>query len=272
MHHPGLGLFLGFMQVAKEHLEELRFAKHLLEKPRLAARLTDRIGVPIEKGLKLLPDKWSDTIQEVVSNSLNRALDMAVRSLKKTGGPTQERLHTLAAITAGAAGGAFGLPGLLVELPISTTIIFRSIADIARGEGEDVDSTATRLACLEVFALGGRSKRDDGVETGYFAVRSALAQSVSEAARHIAERGLSEKGAPALVRFISAVASRFGVAVTEKVAAMAVPAIGAAGGAVINSVFINHFQGMARGHFIVRRLERCYDKNLIQKEYEGLDL
>ena len=125
---------------------------------------------------------------------------------------------------------------------------------------------------MEVFALGGRSKRDDGVETGYFAVRSALAQSVSEAARHIAERGLSEKGAPALVRFISAVASRFGVAVTEKVAAMAVPAIGAAGGAVINSVFINHFQGMARGHFIVRRLERCYDKNLIQKEYEGLDL
>jgi hypothetical protein len=260
------------MQVAKEHLDELRYAKHLLEKPCLAAKLTDRIGAPIERGFQLLPGNWSDTIQEAVSNSLTRALDMAVRSLGKSDGPTRERLHTVAAITAGATGGAFGLPGLLLELPISTTIIFRSIADIARGEGEEIDSMETRLACLEVFALGGRSRTDDGVETGYFAIRSALAQSVSDAARHIAERGLSEKGAPTLVRFISAVASRFGVTVSEKVAAMAVPAIGAAGGAVINSVFISHFQGMARGHFIVRRLERLYDKQSIQKEYDRLDL
>jgi hypothetical protein len=260
------------MQVAKEHLEELRYAKQLLEKPSLAAKLTDRIGAPIEKGFKLLPDRWSDSIQEALSHSLSRALELAVKSLGNAGGPTQERFHALAAITAGATGGAFGLPGLLVELPISTTIIFRSIADIARGEGEDIDSAKTRLACLEVFALGGRSKTDDGVETGYFAVRSALAHAVSEAARHIAERGLSEKGAPALVRFVSAVASRFGVTVSEKFAAMAVPAIGAVGGAVINSVFINHFQDMARGHFVVRRLERCYDMKSIQREYEDLDV
>jgi len=260
------------MQVAKEHLEELRYAKHLLEKPSLTAKLTDRIGTPIEKGFKLLPDNWSDTIQEAVSNSLNKALEVAVRSLGNTGGPTQERLHALAAITAGATGGAFGLPGLLVELPISTTIILRSIADIARGEGEDIESAETKITCLEVFALGGRSRADDGVETGYFAVRSALAQSVSEAARHIAERGLAEKGAPALVRFISTVASRFGVTVSEKVAAMAVPAIGAVGGAVVNAMFIHHFQDMARGHFIVRCLERSYDRELIQKEYEGLEL
>ena len=164
------------------------------------------------------------------------------------------------------------MPGLLVELPISTTIILRSIADIARGEGEDIESAETKITCLEVFALGGRSRADDGVETGYFAVRSALAQSVSEAARHIAERGLAEKGAPALVRFISNVASRFGVTVSEKVAAMAVPAIGAVGGAVVNAMFIHHFQDMARGHFIVRCLERSYDRELIQKEYEGLEL
>lgn len=93
---------------------------------------------------------------------------------------------------------------------------------------------------------------------------------MSEAARHIAEKGFVKKGAPALVRFISAVASRFGIAVSEKVAAMAVPAIGAAGGALINSIFINHFQDMARGHFIVRRLERHYDKELVLAEYQKL--
>ncbi|MEE8348874.1 MAG: EcsC family protein [Acidobacteriota bacterium] len=260
------------MQVTKEHLEELRYAKQLLEKPSLAARLTDRIGAPIEKGFKMLPDRWSESIQEAVNRSLSRALQMAVSSLRNTSGPRQERWHSLAAITVGATGGAFGLPGLLVELPISTTIIFRSIADIARSEGEDLESAETKTACLEVFALGGPARTDDGVETGYFAVRSALAQSVSEAARHIAERGLSEKGAPALVKLISAVTSRFGVTVSEKVAAMAVPAIGAAGGAVINSVFIHHFQDMARGHFVVRRLEKCYDTTLIQREYEAITL
>ena len=258
------------MQISTQHVEELRYAWQLLEKPSLAAKLTDKVGTPIEKGFGLLPESWTDTIREAVINSLQKALEVAVKSLGKTSGPSQERFHRVAAITAGATGGAFGLPGLLVELPISTTIIFRSIADIARSEGEDIDSIETRLACLEVFALGGRSGSDEAVETGYFAIRSALAKSVSEAAGHMAKRGLAEKGAPALVRLISAVASRFGIAVSEKVAAMAVPAIGAAGGALINSIFINHFQDMARGHFIVRRLERHYPKKLVQEAYEKL--
>ena len=257
------------MSISKEHRAELRYASQLLEKPSLAAKLTDKVGAPLEKGMSLLPENWSQTIQEAVSTSLHKALEVAVKSLGENRGPTRERFHTLAVITAGATGGAFGLPGLLVELPISTTIIFRSIADIARGEGEEIKSMETKLACLEVFALGSRSKSDDAGETGYFVVRSALAQSVSEAARYIAHRGMAEKGAPALVRLISAVASRFGIAVSEKAAAMAVPAIGAAGGAIINAIFINHFQDMARGHFIVRRLERHYESELVQAEYQS---
>ncbi len=260
------------MKISRQHLEELRSAKNLLDRPSLAARLTDRVGTPIEKGFALLPENWSDTIHEAVNSSLRKSLEVAVKSLGKASGRSQDRFHVLAAITAGATGGAFGLPGLLVELPISTTIIFRSIADIARSEGEDIDSIETRLACLEVFALGGKSGADDAVETGYFAVRSALAKAVSDAAQHFAERGLVEKGAPALVRLLSAVTARFGIAVSEKVAAMSVPAIGAVGGALINSIFIYHFQDMAQGHFVVRRLERQYDKELVQEEYEGLIL
>ena len=60
------------------------------------------------------------------------------------------------------------------------------------------------------------------------------------------------------------------VNVSEKVAAQAVPVIGAAGGVVINVLFIDHFQEMARGHFIVRRLERTYDPQLVRAEYERL--
>jgi hypothetical protein len=111
---------------------------------------------------------------------------------------------------------------------------------------------------------------DDGAETGYFAVRSALATAVSDAATYLAKRGVVEKGAPALVRLISAISSRFGVVVSEKAAAMAVPAIGAAGGALVNTLFITHFQDMARGHFIIRRLERAYGFERVKEVYEQI--
>jgi hypothetical protein len=259
------------VELAPEHIEELGKAKRLLERPNLAVRLTDTIGTPIEKGIRMLPAKWSETVNTAVHGALERALTVAVRSL--AGRPAREskdRFHKLAVMVTGAGGGAFGLPGLAVELPVSTTMMLRSIADIARSEGEDLGSVESQLACLEVFALGGKSQADDAAETGYFAIRSALASSVTEAAKHLAQRGLTERGAPALIRFVSAIASRFGVVVSDKIAAMAVPAIGAIGGAAVNRIFIDHFQDMARGHFIVRRLERLYGASSVRTTYERL--
>jgi len=81
---------------------------------------------------------------------------------------------------------------------------------------------------------------------------------------------VAEEGAPAIARFITTIASRFGVNVSEKIAAQAVPLIGAAGGALINTIFIDHFQDMARGHFIVRRLERVYGTDEVKRQYEKL--
>jgi hypothetical protein len=79
-----------------------------------------------------------------------------------------------------------------------------------------------------------------------------------------------EEGSPVLVRFLANVASRFGVAVSQKVAAQALPVLGALGGASVNYVFVDHFQQVARGHFVVRRLERSYGKELVRQEYERL--
>jgi hypothetical protein len=53
-------------------------------------------------------------------------------------------------------------------------------------------------------------------------------------------------------------------------AAQSVPVIGAAGGALINILFIDHFQDMARGHFIVRRLERKYGEESVEATYNSL--
>jgi hypothetical protein len=269
-------IFISIMEIAPLHIEELRKAKRLLEEPSLAARITNAVGAPIEKGFKLLPDKWNETLNKAVEISLAKALSVAVRSLgKRSPEPprlSRERFHRFAVIASGAGGGAFGLAGLVVELPVSTTLILRSIADIASEEGEDLSQVESRLRCLEVFALGGPADVDDAVETGYFAVRSALAKSVSEAGKYVTQKGVVDRGAPVLVRFLSRIGSRFGIVVSEKMAAMAVPAIGAVSGAAVNAIFIRHFQDVARGHFIVRRLEKQYGAELIRLEYRNLTI
>ncbi len=200
-----------------------------------------------------------------------KALDVAVTSIgsetSRNSNLTRDRAHKFAAATSGAVGGAFGLFALSVELPISTTIMLRSVADIAKSEGENIRHIETRLACLTVFAMGGRAASDDAAESGYFAARVAMAGAVSEASKFLAEKGMSKAGAPALIRLTSLIASRFGIVVSEKAAAQAIPIIGAASGALINTLFIEHFQNMARGHFIVRRLEKIHGAEPVRLAY-----
>lgn len=72
---------------------------------------------------------------------------------------------------------------------------------------------------MEVLALGGRTREDNAAESGYYLVRALMAREVSEAIRYVAERGIAEQGAPAIVRFLTSVGARFGVVITEKAAA-----------------------------------------------------
>jgi len=179
-----------------------------------------------------------------------------------------QRFHKVMATASGAAGGALGLASLPIELPISTVIMLRSIAEIARSEGEDLSDPEAALSCMQVFALGGRAASVDASESGYFAVRAMLAKSVSQAARFVIERGALEEGAPVLVRFLAQIASRFGMVVSQKAAAQAIPLLGGLGGAAVNYAFIEHFQDVARAHFTVRRLERTYGPDIVRQEYE----
>ncbi|MDQ4146584.1 MAG: EcsC family protein, partial [Pseudomonadota bacterium] len=189
------------MIISAEDLGELRYAKALLENPSLAAKVANALGTPIEKGLQWLPASWSETVNYSTRAAIDKALQLAVISLDdRAVRPPSNFLHKIIVAGTGAGGGAFGLAGLPVELPISTLVMLRSIADIARSQGEFIKSPESQLACIEVFALGGRSKEDNATETGYFAVRMALQRAISDAAQYIAERGLAERGAPAIVR------------------------------------------------------------------------
>ena len=79
-------------------------------------------------------------------NALRTALQVAVRTLDDRGPkPAANRFHKLAVAATGAGGGAFGLAALPIELPVSTTVMLRSIADVARSEG----GSARRRASAE---------------------------------------------------------------------------------------------------------------------------
>ena len=259
------------MDISIKDLDDLKYAKSLLENPGLAAKITNSLGTPIEKGFDFLPNSW----RKIVSSSSQKALEVAANSailtMKKSAKPdAANTLHKIMVAGSGAAGGFLGLLALPIELPVSTAIMMRSIADIARSENQSVSDPQIKIACIEVFALGGPGRDDDAVETGYFAIRSGLAKSVTDAAQHIAGKGLSGKSSPALIKLISQISSRFGIQVSEKMAAQAIPVIGAVGGAVINTLFIDHFQAMARGHFIVLRLEKKYGFDVIKQAYAVL--
>lgn len=260
--------------IESEDLKALSLAVEKLEKPGLTMQIVEKIGKPIEYGLQRLPEKAAQQIEKATGLALDKALDVAMQTMKAPSGtPSSNISHKAAAAVSGGVGGAFGLAALAVELPVSTGIILRSVADIARGEGESIDDPATRMECLSVFAMGGRSTSDDAAETTYFATRAALASQVKEAAKYVARQGtqtVSKEAAPPLVKLIASIASRFGMVVSEKAAAQLIPALGAAGGATVNVLFINHFQSMAEGHFTIRRLERKYGEECIRQQYETL--
>lgn len=253
-------------------IEELRQARERLENPGLAAQLANFVGAPLEHVMsRRLPASATRLVNSLVRKALEQALRAAVATLGKDAAPpARTRTHAVAAAASGAAGGAFGFVGLAVELPLTTTLILRSIAEIARAEGEPLDDPATTLACFEVLTMGGRATNDDGAESGYFAARAVLAHQVAAAAEYVAVHGLVGKGGPLIVQLLSAVASRFSVNVSQKLALQAVPIVGAATGAALNTLFMRHFQEMARGHFTVRRLERIHGAAEVRRAWDAI--
>ncbi len=256
-------------RMEKRDSNDLKMAVNLLEKPGLSIRLINLLGYPIEGIVQALPRRIGQAIGNTATKAVGTAFYAALSTMnKKSHGRPFRWTHRVMVFVSGAVGGFFGLPGLIVELPISTGLMLRSIADIARSEGEELSSIDTHLACITVFALGGRSRKDNAADTTYYVVRAAVTRTLSEAAEFITQRGIMEEGAPIAIRVMANLVSRFGVIVTDKIAAEMVPILGALGGASINLLFINHFQATARGHFIVRRLERKYGGEFVKKEYE----
>jgi hypothetical protein len=141
-----------------DDLTALERAVRSLEHPSLAARLTNLAGKPIELLGLALPASASHAITIATSKSLEAALQAALRTMPQKPRAGSRRLHKALATASGAAGGAFGLLALPVELPVSTIIMLRSIA-AQRGRGSGGPGNRARLRSGLCAGRAGRLRR-----------------------------------------------------------------------------------------------------------------
>jgi hypothetical protein len=249
--------------IGSSDMEALReAAKDYLSAQTFVIQLLTSIGGMVETARKKLPRTVIKKINSVTEKAVHAAYSAGVRTLrdneqeeqsswKRLVGSTGEPFHKILAVVFGAVGGSFGMPALVVELPATTTLILRSIAEIAQSYGEDPTKNDVKRACLEVLAMGGPALADDDAELGYWSARLALTDQ-------------------ALTKLLDVAVSRFGFMMSEKVIAQAAPIVGAAGGAFANYTFMQFYQRMAHCHFKVRKLEKRYDQQRIRACFQQL--
>ncbi|HNT27544.1 MAG TPA: EcsC family protein [bacterium] len=260
-------------RLSPAHRTELKKAFATLEESTFAAKLSQLTFGATDRTTKNLPAAIVRLTEKVVGPALTAALSVAVRTLGKNGsdpeGPVARHLHKAMVALSGATGGAAGLPGLIAELPLTTVLMLRRIAEIARKSGEDLSDPAARLACLEVFALSGIGAAPEAVGSTYYAARIALHGTIAQAARELSGAGGKLAG-HAFSGLVSKIAAKFGVNATRLAATRVVPVAGAASGAVLNTLFMDHYQELAEAHFTIRRLERQYGADTVRAAYERL--
>lgn len=197
-------------------------------------RLVNRLGATLENQLALIPPRTRARIEAVVAQALEHAYGLAARApdLGDRGG-------LAAVIASGAAGGAGGLPTAIAELPVTVTLILNAIRAEARAAGFDPDAPRIRAECLRVLSAGSPLASDDGINTSFLTARlSVTGQAV---------QGL-----------IASVAPKLAGALGQKLAAQAVPVIGAVSGAALNAAFLNYYREIARIRFALLRLAEVH--------------
>ncbi|NEX45556.1 EcsC family protein [Pseudotabrizicola algicola] len=208
--------------------------------------LVNRLGGRLEKQLALMPEVYRAQIERVVAQALSAAMAVAGQAERlPDSGP---RGPLFAAMAAGAAGGAGGVPTALAELPVTVTVILHAIRQAARAEGFDPDDPAIRAECIRVFGAGSPLDEDDGINTSFFSARLTLT-------------------GPAVHKVIASVAPKLAGALGQKLAAQAVPVIGAVTGAALNAAFLTYYTEVARVRFSLLRLSQIHGAEQVLAEF-----
>lgn len=210
-----------------------------------------KLGSTVDGAMDLLPEAIRGSLHEALRSALERAFEVAILNMdEEAGKEASTGLYKLLGAATGAAGGFFGAPGILAELPVTTTAILRSIADVARSKGADLKDPATQMACLQVFAMGGPLDDDDEVDALFLASRVGV---------NIA--------APRLAEMITTIASRFAVTLSPKIVAQSVPIVGAVAGAGLNVTYMSFYQSMAGVMFTLKPVEAEFGREATQQSF-----
>jgi hypothetical protein len=214
-------------------------------------RLMNRIGAQVEGSAGLLPPRLREGLGALAESLLEQVYHGAVRGRSLRLVPkTDARLHRLAALASGAAGGSAGIGSALLELPATVALIFAAMQKIAAEEGFDPERDEVRLTCIEILGAGGPGRQDDAVETTFFGARLGLTGGTLQAV-------------------IARIAPRFATLLGQKLASQAVPLLGAAAGAGVNWLFVGYFQDMARVRFGLLRLSRLHGEAAVHDAFRA---
>lgn len=252
---------------------DLEKAVQTMEQPSFFIKVSNFIGSPIEKLIDKLPEGSRNKISDITNDALLKGTNLAVKTLEyvESNSPhDSKKIHKLVTSVLGGGAGLFGFTALAIELPLTTTVMLRSIAEIAKMNGENLSSLETRLNCVQVFAFGSRSKDDDAMNSSYYAIRVILAREIAALAGRLESILAGEAASNVLGKFLAKITERFSQNVLIKFVGQATPIIGAAGGATINYLFTDFYQEIATAHFAIRRLERKYSQELIETEYNRI--
>jgi hypothetical protein len=268
-------------------LDVLKQAKTNMLNISWAMRNVNKIGGTLETGMTFVPEKVLVKLQSMTQTALLKIIKANLltiqknKSFKKPSKLTYKSIVTGSGALSGFFGATtgFGTAIFASELTLTTKFLMRTIMDIARSEGEDIYTLEGQMACLEVFALGGESKDDDGLETSYYTTRIAINSALNSVSATGVKVGLdtlikgaSTLGSGALSNFISKIATRLSLLISEKFLAQALPIVGAIGGGSLNYVFVDHFQKMATAHFSIKRLERHYGETQVKLAYDTIKI
>ena len=209
----------------------------------------ERAGRVMQAGINRLPADAQRRVTEVARQGLELAFRTAVLGLEEGARPDKAPAYRLGGALSGAVGGFGGFATTLAELPVTTGLIMRSVADIARAEGLDLREAEVQRACIEVFAFGGPLEEDDDADVAFWATRLA-GQEVAQ--------------------LMASVVARLTPKLMAKLGAQAVPLAGAAVGAGLNLVYMQFYQRMARVIFRLRPLEQALGRDAVRRRFAGL--
>jgi hypothetical protein len=206
-------------------------------------RLVARLGGTLEKQLSALPHGARTQIERITTQALETSYGIAGRAPA-----LGDRAPLVAAMAAGAAGGAGGLATSLAELPVTITLFLNTIRAVAVEHGHNPDHDWVRAECLQIFAAGTPLAEDDGANSSFIAARLTLTGS-------------------AVQNLITAIVPRITAVLGQKLAAQAVPLVGAVSGATLNAAYLSYYREIAHVRFQLLKLAKVHGDDAVMSEF-----